>query len=498
MARIAFCQEVMVEYMGFMSMSAALKAAGHEVEVFIDLYLGEQTIIDQIKGFNPDIVGFSVLTPSVPWACDLARRIKKELPVITVFGNVHAILNPEQMIATDGVDVVCTGEGETPLRRLADAIDSNLAIESINGLWLKSDGKVVRNPAEKALVDMDAQPDIDRGLYNKYRFFRTSPYLRVMTGRGCPFRCSFCTNTVLMDHFGGAQSYIRKKSPEAAVAEIRRLIENHPGRVRHIFFIDEVFWVKNEWLREFLQRYRQEINIPFTANFRFGGITEEDIRLLASAGATGLAVATETANESQRRGLLNKPVKNQHILQVVDWLHRYRIPFASSVFFGLPGDAVQDHIDRLPFFRTIAPTYLWTTFFQPYPGLPMVEDPQVKPLIKADLEYQLTSHQDLCLEVEDSRRLVRLKKVYFLMMKFPKLERPLLALVNSRIPLLCDLLFLGHFSYYIFIAERISPYQYFSHLWIYIVSRARRRRSSMLHSSGASYEPSARQDGSSS
>lgn len=481
----------MVEYMGFMSMSSALKAAGHEVEVFIDCHLGEESIVDQIESFNPDIVGFSVLTPSVPWACDLARRIKRRLSVLTVFGNVHVILNPEQMIARDGVDIICTGEGEMPLCRLAEAIDRKQSVSSISGLWVKFGDQVVRNPAETVLVDMESQPDIDRGLYNKYRFFRRSPYLRVMTGRGCPFRCSFCTNTVLMDHFGGAKSYIRKKSPQAAVSEIKRLVDGHAVRVKHIFFIDEVFWVRNEWLREFLRLYRSEIGIPFTANFRFGGIAEDDIRLLAEAGATGLAVATETADESQRRGLLNKPVRNQHVFQVVDWLHRYRVPFASSVFFGLPGDTVGDHVDRLDFFRRISPTYLWTTFFQPYPGLPLVSHQQIRPLIKDNLEYQLTSHQDLCLNVDDGRRLVRLKKVYFLMMKFPKLERLLLGLVNSRVPLICDLLFLCHFSYYIFIAERISVYQYFSHLWIFSVNMVRRRRGSMLHSTGPSYEPPA-------
>lgn len=489
MARIAFCQEVMVEYMGFMAMSSVLKAAGHEVEVFIDRYLGGGAIVHEVKQFNPDIVGFSVLTPSVPWACDLARRIKAEMSVVTVFGNVHAMLNPEEMIATDGVDMVCTGEGERPLCRLAEAIDNNDCINTIPGLWAKSGQHIARNPNDALLVDMESQPDIDRNLYNKYRFFSKSPYLRVMTGRGCPFRCSFCTNTVLMDHFGGAKSYIRKKSPASAVAEIRRLVERHPVSVKHIFFIDEVFWVKNEWLREFLTLYRCEVNIPFTANFRFGGIDEDDVRLLAEAGATGLAVATETADENQRRGLLNKPVRNQHILQVVEWLHRYRIPFASSVFFGLPGDTVDDHIARLPFFRHVAPTYLWTTFFQPYPGLPLVANEHVRPLIKENLEYQLTSHQELCLDVDDARRLVRLKKVYFLMMKFPALERPLLALVNSRIPVLCDLLFLAHFSYYIFIAERISLSQYCSHLWMYAVNKLRRRRNNMLHSSGASYEP---------
>lgn len=114
--------------------------------------------------------------------------------------------------------------------------------------------------------------------------------------------------------------------------------------------------------------------------------------------------------------------------------------------------------------------------------------------MRDDIEYRTTSHEDLCLAVRDRRRLIRLKKVYFLMMRFPYLEKPLLWLVNSRMPLLCDLLFLLHFSYYIFIAERISPYQYFAHLRMFLVSILRRHRPGILHSSGAPYVPPATVD----
>ncbi|MEZ5416727.1 MAG: hypothetical protein R2708_05220 [Vicinamibacterales bacterium] len=53
-------------------------------------------------------------------------------------------------------------------------------------------------------------------------FFRHSHYLRVMAGRGCPFRCSFCSNTVMMDHYGGARAYVRKKDSTMACARSRR------------------------------------------------------------------------------------------------------------------------------------------------------------------------------------------------------------------------------------------------------------------------------------
>jgi len=488
MARIAFCQDVVVEYMGFMTMSAVLKQAGHVVEVFVDPQTNPEGFLAEVQAFRPDIVGFSILTPSVPWALATARRLKARLPaVVTVFGNVHAMLNPDETIAQDGVDVVCTGEGELPLVDLAAAIDAGAPFDGITGLWIKV-GDEVRKNAARTLVDMDAMPMPDRPMYDKYFFFRHSPYLRVMAGRGCPFRCSFCSNTVMMDHYGGVKAYVRKKDAGAAVREIRAMIDAHPSTVKHIFFIDEVFWVKNDWLREFLPLYRDQIGLPFTANFRFGGITEDDVRLLADAGASGLSLSTESGDEAQRRGILNKPVTNEQILRIAGWMHKYGIDFGSSAFFGLPGDTVDDHMARLPFFRQVNPRYLWTTFFQPYPKLHLTEHPDVAARLPQAGNFEVTFHHDMYLDLPDRDRLVRLKKVYFLMMRFPWLERPLRRLIDYRIPLLFDVLFLAHFSYYIFIAERVSFLQYLVHLKTFAINPVLRRWAPLQHT-GRPYTP---------
>lgn len=490
MARIAFCQDVVVEYMGFMTMSAVLKQAGHVVEVFVDPQTSPDRFVAEVTAFRPDIVGFSILTPSVPWALEMARRFKTAMPgVVTVFGNVHAMLNPDETIAQDGVDMVCTGEGELPLLDLAGAIDAGTPVTAISGLWVKEQDGVRKNAA-RPLVDMDAMPMPDRPMYDKYFFFRHSPYLRVMAGRGCPFRCSFCSNTVMMDHYGGMKAYVRKKDPVEAVREIRAMIDAHPSTVKHIFFIDEVFWVKNDWLRAFLPLYRDQIGLPFTANFRFGGITEEDVRLLAEAGASGLSLSTESGDEAQRRGILNKPVTNEQILRIAGWMHKYGISFGSSAFFGLPGDTVEDHMARLPFFRQVNPRYLWTTFFQPYPKLYLTEHPEVAATLPQAGNFEVTFHHDMYLDLPDRDRLVRLKKVYFLMMRFPWMERPLRRLIDYRVPLLFDVLFLTHFSYYIFIAERVSFLQYLVHLKTFAINPVLRRWMP-LQQTGQSYTPPA-------
>lgn len=107
MARIAFCQDIYVELMGFMSMSAILREQGHSVEVFIDEQINRKAFLNELKAFRPDIVGFSLLSPTISWALDLAKSIKKEMNPIIVLGGVHTILHP-QLIEEPCVDIVCS------------------------------------------------------------------------------------------------------------------------------------------------------------------------------------------------------------------------------------------------------------------------------------------------------------------------------------------------------------------------------------------------------
>lgn len=464
MARIAFCQNVMVEYMGYMQMSAVLKAAGHVVEVFFDPQDRRKSLIHELKAFGPDIVGFSVLTPGVAWALATGCDVHQEIGALTIAGSVHAMLNPEELINHPGMDMVCIGEGEDCLLELCKAIDTHAPYDHIEGLWVRTEAGIQKNPAQKDLVAPDRLPYIDRRMYDKYRFFKYSPYLRVMAGRGCPFRCAFCSNGVLTDHFGGPRKYIRKRSPLKAVEEIKFLVARRPRKVKYIIFTDEVLWVETEWLEAFLGLYKKEIGIPFMANLNLGNTDEKTIRLLADAGAKAVSLSTETADETQRRDLLNKPVTDKRIFHIAALLKKHHIMFGSSVFFGLPGDTVDDHLRHLAFFRRLKPTYLWTAFFQPYPGLPLTKDPAVAAMFSGHSCFQSTLHHDMVLNLPDRDRLTRLKKVYYLMYRFPFLEAPLKKLIGFNVPLLFDVLFMSHFTFYMFVAEKISFSQFLFHL----------------------------------
>jgi anaerobic magnesium-protoporphyrin IX monomethyl ester cyclase len=459
MARVAFCQDTLVEYMGFMSMAAVLKQAGHVVEVFFDDQTDEGAFLQELQDFHPDIVGFSLLSPTVPWALARARELKRRMDTVTIFGNVHAILQPD-LIEREGVDIVCVGEGEVPLLELAQRIDAGQSYQDISSFTVKTPQEIIRNPLGP-VADIENLPFMDGDLYDKYDFFRNSPYFRFTTGRGCPFSCTFCLNPFLRKYYG-AKDYLRKMTPERAIREL----EYHVARrkPKHIFFIDEVFWVKISWMREFLALYRERIGLKFTANFRPGPIDEEDIKLLAASGAECLIVATETGSEHQRKETFNKPISDKGFFRLGDMLHRNGIKFVSGAFFGIPGDTVEDHLARLSFYRRLRPTYLYTTFLQPYPGTRISMAPDVLAAMPDAKDFDPTVHHDMYLNLPDRTRLVNLKKIYFLVARFPTLQPLFVRLIKARIPVVFDLLFLFHFSYYAFVFEKVSFRQFCHHV----------------------------------
>lgn len=463
-ARIAFCQDVLVEYMGCMQMSAVLKRAGHEVEVFIDKGRGPAKLAHEVARFEPHIVGFSALTPAVPWALRAAAHMKRETRAVTVFGNIHAILCPE-IIEDPAVDIVCRGEGEYPLLELASRMDRGVPAHDIPGLWVKTPAGIRKNSLPQPL-DLDTLPGHDRGLYDKYSFFRNSRYLRFLLGRGCPFHCSYCSNAALLEHYGAG--YVRKRSPEAAAAELVELVRGR--KPKFIYFIDEVFWVSNEWLRAFLPLYEKSVGLPFSANYRYGNISDDDLSLLQSAGCRLMILAVESGDEAQRRELLNKQVSDAQILDTARRLREHGIQLNVNVMFGLPGDTADAHARRLPLFRALRPAYVWTAFFQPYPGLKLSGDPSVRAVSPAHADFQKTFHHDMVLNLPGRTQLVNLKKIFFLLVKFPALEPILLPLTKLRIPLLFDILFLFHFTYYIFKFEHVSFRQYLQHVRIFALN----------------------------
>ncbi|MEK7721130.1 MAG: cobalamin B12-binding domain-containing protein, partial [Elusimicrobiota bacterium] len=136
MAKVLFIQDVLFEYQGIEALSAFLKSKGHDVSLLVLSETGDWNIVREIKRAAPDVLAFSVTSYNYEQALELSSTLKKTSGVLSVFGGAHPTCFPE-FIRTEGVDVICRGEGEEAFAGLCGALDKKEDIGGILNLWVK-------------------------------------------------------------------------------------------------------------------------------------------------------------------------------------------------------------------------------------------------------------------------------------------------------------------------------------------------------------------------
>lgn len=209
--------------LGLMSIAAALD--GHQVEI-LDLKIEKLSASELARKFaSVDIVGITVLTPSIDSALEICREAKKQ-GAVTVLGGAHPSLLP-QIVENPEVNIVVRGEGELTFKDIVDG----RPLGSIPGISYKSDGRAVHNP-DRPPADLSSLAPPRRDLIDKYRGYHNAfgrSMGAVSTARGCPYRCSFCCVHRLWRGY-------RELSPREVIDEIKRA-----GDVEIVSIVDDNF-----------------------------------------------------------------------------------------------------------------------------------------------------------------------------------------------------------------------------------------------------------------
>lgn len=355
----------MCEHLGIMYVSSMLKSSGHITDlVQTDL----EDYNKKIKDFNPDILAYSTTTGEHKHLVSLNNKIKKNFPnIISLFGGPHPTFFPE-MIEKEGVDIVCRGEGEFIILNLINALKENKSIENIVGLWVKKDGKIHKNPMRPLTHDLDTIPFPDREImYEHDKNLKEFGEKRILIGRGCPFRCTYCFNNKLSKLYGKEWDRVRKRSVDNVIKEVKELKENYP--VEFIRIVDDTFIMcSNEWLEEFAEKFKKEINIPFFCNVRANLVTEKNVELLKKAGCFSVFMAVETGDEKVRNTILQRNMSNEHLFKACKLLRKAKIKYGFYNMFGLPvKNALEVDFKTLDLNIKLKPTMAWSSIFTPFP-----------------------------------------------------------------------------------------------------------------------------------
>ncbi len=261
------------------SMSAYLKRDFPWVDVVLEAVLilrdadkySPENYAKTIQALDADVIAFSIMSPHWYPMEPYFEQIKKLMPDLPlVIGGYQAMLSQQQTIENPNVDFICVGDGEYAIGNLVQHLKGTKP-GPVDGMWEKLiDGEVYETEPHQ-IGDLAALPFPDYDVFAKADGFddvNSSIFgpkgilvLPVMTGRGCPYRCTYCCNTPLLETWKTKKTFLRKYDPEDMVDELIRLRDLY--QVGYFEFWDELFLSNLKFVRAFFEIYKEKIHLPF-------------------------------------------------------------------------------------------------------------------------------------------------------------------------------------------------------------------------------------------
>jgi len=372
------------ESIGIEYLSSTLKNSGHGVELVYDpalfntfhaknarlskMFDNFDFVVKEIIESAPDILAFSVVSDDYMWACRVAAAVKKKKNIPVIFGGVHPTCSPQEVISHPFVDYLCVGEGEQAMLELVEALADNKPVYDIANIWTKTpEGKIVSNAPRELIQGIDALPMPDKDLFHrKYKGF-ANPIYMIMTGRGCPYVCSYCYGGYFRQLYAGKGSYVRRRSTDNVLRELAIAKEKY--RMKRVLFVDDVFTTDLGWLRLFLRNYKKEINLPFGCLMfpDLGEQKKEIISLLEDSGCTCVGMGIQSISERQRKEILLRPGSNKEITEIIQHFRKTSMFLYADIILGIPLQDEQKLIDTALFFNDNRPDAVATMWLRYYP-----------------------------------------------------------------------------------------------------------------------------------
>ncbi len=325
-------------------------------------------VLEVIRDERPDLIGFSVLSFNFHEALTIARYIKEHTSVKTIFGGVHAILSPQEVIDHPEVDIVCTGEGEKVLQEL---LDNQLNCTGVVGIWYKQKSTIIKNKPRPTTANLDelAFPDFEDFNMERY-FFINNNHLPIMASRGCPYSCSYCSNHALKKTLHG--TYVRYRSVENVLAEIDlRLKQYHGKGLQYLYFFDDTFILDTEFVYEFCKRFKEsgyDRLIRWNVNVRANLVTDDLIKTMKDAGCYQVRMGVETGNDYIRNAVYKRDMTNEQIFQAFDIIHRNKVQLRLYFIAGAPDETEEMMEESLRMARQSNADEIFFSLLYPLPG----------------------------------------------------------------------------------------------------------------------------------
>jgi anaerobic magnesium-protoporphyrin IX monomethyl ester cyclase len=358
--------------MGLALIAAVLEDKGYEVNV-IDanaLQLKPEDVISRLA--DADVAGITAMTPTISKAIDIARQIKEvkpELPVI--LGGAHATLLPEETLkAAPEIDILVRGEGEETVIELLQALENKQPLDEIKGISYRKDGKIISSPMRTGTIDLDSLPVLAYHLlpWKKYRphppHGRALPFAVIITSRGCPFQCAYCSKPIFGNKF-------RAQSPERVVEELA-FYQGELG-IKEFAFYDDVFTMDKKRAYAIADKIIEKgLRLQWTCETRVDLVDGELLSHMKRAGCYSVAYGIESASQ-EILDTINKGITLEQIEESVRMTHEAGLQTVGYFMIGSPGESPETIRSTVRLAKKLKLDFAQFSVTTPFPGTRLYE-----------------------------------------------------------------------------------------------------------------------------
>lgn len=332
--------------LGMLYLCAAIKS-GHDA-VYIDNSvhkLSDALLAEAILKHTPDAVGFGGTMQEWPQAAGVAALLKSIDPnLVTVYGGPNATARPEKHIHY--FDFVFRGMAELSFKEFLDRLEGRQPLGAIAGLCSKT-FDAIASPA--VVEELDTLPWPDREKINLSHYQREFPNLCaptdvLMTSRGCPFDCRFCSSQYIWNR------RFLKHSVERVIEEIRFMKEEYGTRSIH--FREDNLTVDKNRLVDLCGKLAN-LDLEWTCQSRVNSLTEDTVKMMKDAGCRLISCGFESINDSTLQYLRKRQTARQ-ILNVIEIFERVGIHYTGAYIVATPNEGKQEIENTIRFALKVA------------------------------------------------------------------------------------------------------------------------------------------------
>lgn len=350
--------------LGILTLAAWLRHHGVRVEISDLTFARDVTPVSrQLRRFRPHLVGVHTKTLTMPRAIEIAALARSE-GVAALAGGPDAATRPDRYLEA-GFDAVVPSEGEATLVDVAHRVRNGQSLQGCPGTIVRAAHRSVRGPARPFLRSLDELPlpawdliDMEAYLSNWQQ--RTGQRrAAVLTSRGCPFDCSWCSKPTFGRTF-------RQQSVGRVLAELEALHRQY--RVDYVRFCDDVFGVDRHWLEELLRRMTEEgPHLEFECLARVDLLRPDLLDRMKAAGLQRVYLGVESGSQKMLDAM-SRGTRLSQIERVAASLRRHEVRQFWFLMLGYPGETLEDIEATLELFRRFSPEEYSVSIAVPVPG----------------------------------------------------------------------------------------------------------------------------------